>query len=564
MQLRNLRQKNGERSNDFFEERSPSPLSTLCYVAFVVKTLLQLWSRGEVFPSAGTRRFRRFNSQVWVRPRPRKKAAVLVELASGAPTSLTFSYVANALAAHLDGEISAFVASKSKFYHLSPTLYWLLYRLFWGFVSEQGRIYRSFGATRLVVPVKSLGRLVEARKLTRLFFDSFPSKNDLERLEVRGVRVGDLFYDTYLRTSGEPTINFSDRRFRWFLTGWVEEALYWADRIQEGRVAAVIVSHSVYNLAVPLRMALSCGVPGFQVGGGGLKRLTQDRPRPEAFFQDFPIQFAQLSREDQEAGLAEAQSRIDRRFDGNLGVDMTYQKISAFGQPRGKRLLRESSRPKILVATHCFSDAPHFYGINLFPDFWEWLNFLGRLTEEADFDWYLKSHPDCHGTNSMALNQIVDKFPQFSILPLEASHHQLIEEGITAALTVYGTIGFEYAALGVPVVNASTKNPHVGYDFNFHPQTVQEYKNLVLRAASLRKPGEKEFRAVREYYFMTHLHSAKSNPFGLDFREHRRQVTENSGYRDHHLFGGFLSSWSLEKHDAAYEFFRLLLAQEMA
>jgi hypothetical protein len=66
------------------------------------------------------------------------------------------------------------------------------------------------------------------------------------------------------------------------------------------------------------------------------------------------------------------------------------------------------------------------------------------------------------------------------LIPSETSHLQLKEEGINFGLTVYGTIGFEYAALGIPVINASLCNPRIRYHFNIHPRTIDEYRIILL------------------------------------------------------------------------------------
>ena len=54
------------------------------------------------------------------------------------------------------------------------------------------------------------------------------------------------------------------------------------------------------------------------------------------------------------------------------------------------------------------------------------------------------------------------------LIPDTTSHHQLIEEGINTVITVYGSIGIEYAIKNITVVNASLNNPHISYNFNIH------------------------------------------------------------------------------------------------
>ena len=43
------------------------------------------------------------------------------------------------------------------------------------------------------------------------------------------------------------------------------------------------------------------------------------------------------------------------------------------------------------MVTHHF-DAPHAWGDLLFDDF-EWMDYLGKLSNELDYDWYIKLHP---------------------------------------------------------------------------------------------------------------------------------------------------------------------------
>ena len=74
-----------------------------------------------------------------------------------------------------------------------------------------------------------------------------------------------------------------------------------------------------------------------------------------------------------------ADERLKRRFSGEIGVDMAYSTKSAYGVSKHPRLIKKSNKTKILIAAHCFFDSPHAYGNNLFPDFYEWLLFLGNM-----------------------------------------------------------------------------------------------------------------------------------------------------------------------------------------
>jgi hypothetical protein len=131
------------------------------------------------------------------------------------------------------------------------------------------------------------------------------------------------------------------------------------------------------------------------------------------------------------------------------------------------------------------------------------------------------------------------------LLPADSSHRQLIAEGIDVALTVYGTIGFEYAALGVPVINASVHNPHIAYDFNLHPRSVAEYECLLLNLEELSLSIDK--RQVYEYYFMQHIYHSVN----WLFKDYRRMISELGGYYEQFtpkVYEKWLSEWTPERH----------------
>jgi hypothetical protein len=230
---------------------------------------------------------------------------------------------------------------------------------------------------------------------------------------------------------------------------------------------------------------------------------------------------------------------------GEVGVDMYYSSQSAFVRKENKRVLRESSRIKILIAVHCFFDAPHPYGKNLFPDLYEWMTFLGKMSEKTDYDWYLKTHPDYLPANTPILEQFLNKYPKFTKIDHRTSHLQLVDDGLDFVLTVYGTVGFEYAVLGVPVINASTCNPHIRYNFNIHPRTVEEYENILLNLRNQKL--DIDVNQVYEYYFMRFINNTDNwlfesyNGFLEKIGGYKKQIGSIS-------FKEFLEQYSQKKH----------------
>lgn len=453
---------------------------------------------------------------------------------------IAYSYLANVLAEDGGAEIWAYYPRS-----LNSWLQRFLFRLRVWLGSGHFGIYASFGAVRFLAIHPDAGQRHRAEMVVREVLPRLESKSDLENLHIAGVWVGDLIYDTYLRRFSRPTIDLRCPEFLAFFRESVELFVYWEDFFTQHQVRGLNVSHCVYNLAMPLRIAVERGVPSFQANATHLYRLSRENYFAYNDFHYFPERFEKLPANVKQWGLAEAKRRIERRFAGEVGVDMSYSTKSAYGNARHDRLLKESPRKKVLIATHCFFDSPHPYGKNVFPDFYEWLNFLGEISEQTDYDWYIKTHPDYLPGTLQIIEDFVRRFPRFSLLPSDASHLQIIAEGIDVALTVYGTIGFEYAALGVPVINNSPNNPHIAYNFNIHTCSVDEYRKVLMNLSALNFSINKD--EVFQYYFMRHVFNTNN----LFFDHFDVVLKKIGGYRQQFLppvYEEWLAEWSPSKH----------------
>lgn len=469
-----------------------------------------------------------------------RKPLVLFELNTMHSAHIAYSYLANVLATSHQSQIKAYVQRAHQGF-----LQGLLFKIKKAIGANEFSAYKSFGVTAFIEISLSRAQKVKAKKLFVDIFGRLNTKLDIEALTISNVWVGDLIYDSFLMTYKKPTIDKESPEFMRSLLESIEFFVFWEDYLNNNDVRAINVSHCVYNLAMPLRIAVQRNIPVFQASATHVYQLSSKNLFAYSDFLHFRERFAALPPEVRKEGIAEAQHRIERRFAGEVGVDMAYSSKSAYGVSRHSRLLKESPRKKILIATHCFFDSPHSYGNNIFPDFYEWLHFLGKMTETTDYDWYIKTHPDYLPGTKEIIDSFVAKYPKFTLLPADASHHQIIAEGINLALTVYGTIAFEYAALGILVINASQNNPHIAYGFNLHAKDIEDYRRLLTGLEQLEFTIDKQ--QVFEYYFMRYIYNTED----LFFNNYDTTIDELGGYYEQFtpaIYEKWLDEWSPEKH----------------
>ena len=397
--------------------------------------------------------------------------------------TIAFSYFSNVLARHLNARIVPFT-EKYRGWHLPI---WLVFKSF----NARGMVFSS--------------HLSKAQKNKRdtIYLSTrgtIHTKRDVLELKVEGVWIGIDIYESYLRTFSKSTVDLEDPKFWQTFKDGIAILIYWQDYFSTHKVVSLIVSHDIYiSLDIVCKVAYSQQIPVYSPTIRGLYRL--DAPfMVHKYFSDYPAIFKTLPLAERLEGIEWAKERLQLKFSGEVGVDMAYSNQTGYlDKTTDKKVLRVSQNLKILIASHCFFDNPHAYDEFMFTDFYEWLHFLGKLSEETNYDWYLKPHPDPLSGTFEALNEILNFYPNIIVLPHDTSHHQLINEGINVVLTAHGTIGHEYPYFDVPVINAAY-NPHIAYNFNIHVKTVEEYKNVLLNLNNLDCTIVKE--EIFEFYFM--------------------------------------------------------------
>jgi len=491
-----------------------------------------------LIPSRAETRFMEHNRQTWRKNNLHYESGqgeVLIELNAAHSAIIAYSYLANVLARQFSSKIVAFSYRQPGWKSFFIRFFRLPYE----------KIFSSFG-TEFILYLELNSRQKElSKEMFKEVYASLHNSRDIENITLDEIWIGDLVYDSYLRENSVPTIDIKDNRFVRSLRKSLEIYIFWRDYMDAHPVKAINVSHCVYNLAIPLRMAISRGIPAFQINASHVYRLSKQNLFAYNDFFGFPDAFRSLPADLQSAGLVQAKQRIDLRFAGGVGVDMGYSTKSAYGEHKTERLLKESTRTKVLIATHCFFDSPHSYGKNLFPDFYEWLDFLGKMTLETEYDWYIKTHPDYLAGTKEIIDSFILRYPNFRLLPADSSHHQIISEGINVVLTTYGTIGFEYAALGIPVVNASLNNPHIAYNFNLHPKDVEEYRKILTNLDNIELQIDK--KEVYEYYFMKHIYNTNDWLFN-NYRQIEKDLGGYSAQFTPRVYDYWIRQWNPDRH----------------
>ena len=453
----------------------------------------------------------KLNKKIFNENKIKKKSIILVEFHNWHPLHIAFSIVTNFLSKKFSSKIVAYpgylnISQKLKL-DFKSKIKWHLGNFF---ELKNFGVYKSFGVDKIMYPIISKQLNEKGTKKAIYFFKKINKKNKILDIKVQNILIGDLIYDTYLKKFKKKTINIKDPNFFSFFKDSIILFYYWLEYFKKNNVNGVVISHAVYTLAIPARIAMNYNIKVFIANHSTIYNLTKKNRLSFNEFKYFKKKYSKLTTSVKNLGIKISKKRIKERFSGKVGVDMWYSKASSFDNAISKkRVLNNNNKLKVLIATHCLFDSPHVSGKFFFPDFFEWLEYLGKISNKYEYEWYLKSHPYFIKESYKKIREKIKKYPNIKIINPKTSHHQLLKEGIDIVLTCMGTIGFEYALFGKTVVNASINNPHFEYKFNVNPKNIEEYKKILSILPKYKRININK-KEVYEYYFMMHIYHPKN------------------------------------------------------
>lgn len=418
-------------------------------------------------------------------------------------------------------------------------------------------IYNSLGINDFYFPKPTLKHYQKADKFYSKFLKKNNNREKVLNLKIDNILFGDLLYDSYIKKNYDikPTIFVNDKKFLSFAYEFILNSIIWIELFKEYKIKAVIGSQTVYNVGVPLRIAIYKNIDAFVVNSENLTKLNKKLPLQYCEFHDYRKRFKNIPPKDQKEGLKIAKNKFLSRLRGEFSPDYHYATRSPFKKQKIKKnlIFKKTKKKKFVIATHDFVDAPHTLGNSFFPDFYQWLIFLGKISKKTDYDWYIKTHIPYGGKFDLyqphernVVKNFVKEYPNFTIIPPKTTFPEIISNNIDAILTVNGTIGSELPFYGIPIINASLNNPHINYNFNIHPKNKKELKNVILHFDKYKKKLKIKKEEMYEYYFMRNIYYDKD----WILNTHNKMIKEIGywGQWTYKMYEYWLKNFDLDKH----------------
>lgn len=415
-------------------------------------------------------------------------------------------------------------------------------------------IYKSFNMQDVIDPSLSEELCKEADGIFDEIWDSLYTWEDWKNITIYNINFGTTFITDYLREK-IPSFDLRTDEVAKFVRESVDTVVFWYHYITEHNVKAVVLADAVCWEGYIRDIAVTLNIPSYAIQYTMQKTYLNFHDKTDAFL-NYGKMWDQLSDKEKAYGIKWAKEHIESRIKGNVAdLDAyTAMNFSFAEKNNSKKILVDNGCVNIVILPHIFEENSYQNGEQLFDNsYMSWLCHLGELTEKTpQYNWYLKMHPAARRRDPIIINRLLEKYPRIKLLPANISPIQLKDEGVRYALTVYGTIGHEYPAIGIEVINAGL-NPHSAFDFTWNPKTKEEYDDLILNLENLKPKNNLD--DLYKFYCMHYLYYDREyidwkkiffdNPFLAMSKEQLEAYGKEYGTWK---YDEYMKEWTEEKH----------------
>ena len=371
-------------------------------------------------------------------------------------------------------------------------------------VGKEGFRSQSFN-----YPIADLYDFFCAYKLWRNLKDS----QDISKLVVRDILIGDLVIDSYLRFRPSPVFLIKDRFVLTVLWQAFRDIRRSYDFFSRSKPSFYLSSLATYiQHGVAVRVAIKVGVPVYVVSSNLVfgKKLSLDDYFHTPDTTSYRSLFEELGQKDEKLSIAKDQ--LQYRLSGGIDDATAYMRTSAYAQ-NAEEL--PDVKDAVVIFLHDFYDSPHVYNGFIFPDFWSWICFTIDTLIESGINFWVKPHPNQISLSDKAFSMLLEKYPQLQVISSLINNTHLVESGMICGITAYGTVAHELAYMGVPSI-CCAKHPHHSFNFCRTAKSLDQYK-MFLKTPEIQPLPFKEMQGQALAFFYMH------NIYGGEVIDLRRQ-----------------------------------------
>lgn len=281
---------------------------------------------------------------------------------------------------------------------------------------------------------------------------STTNREDLEKIRIDNIKVGDLVYDSVVRKNRSNTVSSKT----WTLVfgellGVYRRLKAFKKILNQVKVRHISLSHKYYTrFGIYGRIAVNEGIDFISQTSGLLRRnkSKSDISRHDLYLTGYEIEYAADNISDKDL-----KEYIKDRF---KGIGEGYSIKNAYKDKcRIDNEIFSTKRKNVLIAPHVFSDATHSDIGATFTDYYQWfLETTKAANNNEAVNWLVKPHPSAHLYDEKgSVKRMVKDMNNITFTGYNITTDSVLN-GVDFVITVRSTIGLDALLFNCTVLTA--------------------------------------------------------------------------------------------------------------
>ena len=346
----------------------------------------------------------------------------------------------------------------------------------------------------------------------------------IDKFEIKGIKVGDLIYDSYIRYKRRYIKPKKDIYFFYLIFRTIYKVINLLNLVKTINIKCIIIATHTYanNDAIFLRICIKNKIKVLEGSSFGANNALLEFDSNDLKYGPRNIYYDQIQKKklkNIKPTLNFLNNFIKKRFENkvklyhtnNIDVKIANKtKVNLTRKDFLKKIAEDKTYKKIILfAPHAFSDAPHGSGYDIcfrdyYSHFTETIDYMVNL-KNKDVLWIVRPHPlsKVYGEKKIVEDYLAKYNKKNLILcPKGLSTKNLIRICDTV-ITMHGNIGLEFAAMGkMPIICGHA--PYFNFGISLESNSKKKYFNTLSKAHKFnyKLSKKKELLAKRILYYM--------------------------------------------------------------
>ena len=334
------------------------------------------------------------------------------------------------------------------------------------------------------------------------------NKKDVLNIKYKGIKIGDLLYDHYLRFNQSISFDVKNIYVIKRLLNLIETSNENLNKFyfkNKNKLFCYIPQKAFYTNGFAVRYFLSKKIK--TIGGiednKYIKKFSSNNYLATTKCQNLPLKFKNLQNKKEKISLSKKHLRD--KFNGKITSELKYMRKSSYNK---KKQFNINKSFDVIIFLPDFSDAPHIYGKLVFNDFADWIHETLEFLKFKKLSVAIKEHPNSWIYTTINFQEnLKKKYHNLIWFNKNISNKSIFKKKPKFGISPFGSVLHELAYHKIiPIAVGS--NPCMAYDFVFTPKSKNHYFSLINKALKNKLIFRKNFiNKIAECYYMFFLHN---------------------------------------------------------